>query len=172
MNRFLLLVSALALAGCATDLQKDGANIKSLYFDHVPTSAIKVGEFDAAGIILHVDYSDRTSSEFPVTEDWLPEQYLHFLGEAGSYYVNILFRGKTVGLQFEMAENPIAPKYSVTFLDYKGKELTSYTISHRKDAYYDGELPAKEGYVFKGWDKSLYGVCRDMVYRPIYEVAP
>lgn len=44
-------------------------------------------------------------------------------------------------------------------------------ISHRKDAHYEGETPEKEGYVFAGWDQSLYGVCRDMVYHPVFEIA-
>lgn len=166
-----LLLSLFLLMSCSPSIQKDGANIKTLYFAHVPTEAIKVGEFDKAGILLHVDYSDRTSSEFPVTESWLPEEYLHFLGEEGSYYVKIYFRGKEVGLRFSTVSNANAPQYQVTFLDYRGNRMESYSISYRRDAVFHGEAPYREGYVFAGWDQSLHGVCKDMIYLPVYEVA-
>ena len=165
-----LIASALLLASCgASSIQKDGANIKSLYFDNVPETPIKVGEFDDAGIVLHVEYSDRTSAEFPVKENWLPEQYLHYLSEEGSYEVNIYFRGKETTLAFTMANNPNAPQYRVSFLDYQGAEMESYVLSHRKDAVFHGEVPTRAGYTFTGWDQSLYGVASDMVYRPMYQ---
>ena len=166
----LLPLFSFLLVACGA-IQKDGANIKSLYFINVPNSPIKIAEFDQAGILLHVDYSNRASAEFPVTESWLPEEYLHYLGEPGRYSVSVYFRGKETKLNFEMAENEAAPKYNVSFLDYKGNALESYVISHRKDAHYEGETPEKEGYVFAGWDQSLYGVCRDMVYHPVFQIA-
>ena len=165
---FFLFAAMLLLASCGS-IQKEGANIKALYFDNVPETAIKVGEFDKAGITLFVEYSDRSTAAFPVTENWLPEQYLHYLGEEGTYEVNIYFRGKKSVLSFTMAENPDAPQYNVTFLDYRGNTAESYSIGHRKDAVYHGLTPSREGFVFSGWDQSLYGVAKDMVYRPLFE---
>ena len=164
--RKLFVLSALSifLCSCSLDIRKEGANIKSMYFDHVPEQAIKIGEFDGAGILLHVEYSDKSRAEFPVTESWLPQEYLHYLGEPGTYSVRILFRGKETTLNFTMESNPDAPKYNVAFLNREGKVIESYLLSHRLDAVYHGFL--EEG--FLGWDQSLYGVCKDMVYSPIF----
>ena len=173
MKKLIPLLSLfILLASCDVDVQKDGLNIKSMYFDSVPTSAIKVGEFDAAGIKLCVTYSNNKTEEYPVTEDWLPEEHQHYLGEPGSYTVSILFRDKTVNLNFTMEANERAPSYQVTFLNYRGVELESYTISHRLDAEFHGVVEEREGYDFVGWDQSLYGVHKNMVYHPIYEVNP
>ena len=171
MNKRILffpLVAAL-LCSCQAGIRKDGANIKSLYFDNVPDTAIQIAHFDEAGIFLHVDYSDRTSAEFHVTESWLPQEYLHFLGEPGDYSVSIYFRGKEVKLNFSMAENINAPTYRVTFLDQNEQVLDEYRLAHRKDALFHGQTPTENGYRFLGWDQSLYGVSQDMVYRPLFE---
>jgi len=167
-----LLPLLVLLTACPNKIQKDGMNIKTMYFDHVPSSAIKVGEFNAAGILLCVTYSNNKTESFPVTEDWLPETEQHYLGEAGSYRVAILFRGKTIPLNFTMAANSAAPTYNVSFFSYRGDLLESYTISHRLDATFHGDIEEREGYVFVGWDHSLYGVHQDMIYHPVYEINP
>ena len=169
MKRLLPLISLLfLLSSCQAGIQKEGKNIKSMYFDNVPTSAIKIGEFNNAGITLNVTYSDNKTQAYPVTEDWLPEEELHYSGEPGTYEVKILFRGKTVRLSFAMESNENAPKYNVTFFDYQGKIVEKYMISHRLDAVYHGKTLEREGYVFAGWDNSLYGVSHDMSYHPVY----
>ena len=173
MKKLIPLFSLFALlTSCSVDIQKDGMNILTMYFDHVPSSAIKVGEFDAAGIKLCITYSNKKTESYPVTEDWLPEKDQHYLGEAGSYTVTILFRNKTIPLNFTMEANNRAPTYQVTFLNYRGNLLESYTISHRLDAEFHGEVEFREGYDFVGWDQSLYGVHKDMVYHPVYEINP
>ena len=160
------------LSGCSVNIQKEGMNIKTMYFNNVPSSAIKIGEFNSAGIQLAVTYSNNKTEFYPVTEDWLPEKEQHYLGEPGTYKVSILFRAKTIPLFFTMTENEVAPKYNVTFFNYRGSVLESYVISHRKDATFHGEVEQREGYEFVGWDQSLYGVHSDMAYHPVYKVNP
>lgn len=167
-RKALILISLTLLASCASSIQKQGANIKLLYFDNVPSSPIKIGEFDKAGITLHVEYSDKSKADYPVKENWLPETYLHYLGEEGSYAVDIYFRGKTSTLSFAMTSNPTAPQYQVKFLDFAGNLLEEYRISHRKDAICHVEVPIREGYRFANWDASIYGVCEDTTYHPVY----
>ena len=84
--------------------------------------------------------------------------------------MTIHFRGKSSVLAFQTAFNPDALKYRVTFLDESGNTADAYEISHRKDAVFHGDIPSKKGYVFSGWDQSLYGVAKDMVYRPVFEL--
>ena len=173
MKKILSLCSLfLLLTSCSVSIQKEGTNIKSIIFDNVPTTAIKVGHFDEANINLKVTYSDNKTQLFHIVEDWLPEEYQHYLGEAGSYTVNIIFRGNTIPLNFTMEANDAAPQYQVTFYNYRGNVLESYSISHRLDAVYHGVVEEREGFVFTGWDKSLYGVHKDMSYYPVYEIDP
>ena len=61
------------------------------------------------------------------------------------------------------------PKFTVTFVDKDGKELSKVTVD--KDAAATApEAPAVKGYEFKGWDKDFSKVTEDLTVAPIYEV--
>ncbi len=63
-------------------------------------------------------------------------------------------------------------RHNVTFLNYRGSVIENYTISHRRDTVFHGQIETREGYKFIGWDQSLFGVHQDMFYRPVYEINP
>ena len=39
----------------------------------------------------------------------------------------------------------------------------------RDSVVYEGNIPEKEGYVFSGWDKSLFNIYEDIVVRPTFK---
>ena len=63
---------------------------------------------------------------------------------------------------------PSVTKYTVTFKDYDGKVLKTETVEKGKSATAP-TAPTREGYTFKGWDKSFNNVTSDVTITAQYE---
>ena len=63
-------------------------------------------------------------------------------------------------------ESPVV--HSVTFYDEDNQVLVVKETFHGESIEVP-QAPAKEGYVFKGWDKSLENITSDLAVRPVYE---
>ncbi|MBQ7123826.1 MAG: InlB B-repeat-containing protein, partial [Oscillospiraceae bacterium] len=63
--------------------------------------------------------------------------------------------------------------YTITFENYDGTELKSYSLPYGDPVSYDGETPLKEGnvqhsYTFKGWDADISNVTGDATYTAVF----
>ncbi|MCR5096370.1 MAG: InlB B-repeat-containing protein [Erysipelotrichaceae bacterium] len=59
-------------------------------------------------------------------------------------------------------------KYTITFVDEDGTKLQSSEVEYGTMPVYSGKEPAKEGYVFAGWDPSLNTVTGEATYKATY----
>lgn len=69
----------------------------------------------------------------------------------------------------------VVTEFKVTFLNYDGSELYSYTAKKGDIAKYSGQTPERIGdyyasYVFSGWDKPLAEVTENVIYTATYKV--
>jgi amidase len=62
----------------------------------------------------------------------------------------------------------MAYKYTITFVDWDGKELSSQIVEHGKSVT-PRVIPKREGYTFIGWDKDFSYVTEDMTITALYE---
>ena len=83
--------------GTLPTLTKPGMNIKSMYFDNVPETAIEASELNTSDIRLHVDYSNKTSAEFVVDDSWFSSL------SAGTHEIILTFRGRVTMLSLTIA---------------------------------------------------------------------
>ena len=60
-------------------------------------------------------------------------------------------------------------KFTVTFVDWDGTELSKQTIDWDGAAIYPSD-PKREGYTFKGWDKAIDHVKADLTVTAQYEI--
>ena len=68
----------------------------------------------------------------------------------------------TVTAQYEIN------KYTVSFVDYDGKELKKETVEYGKSATAPAD-PTREGYTFTGWDKKFDNITADLTVTAQYE---
>ena len=61
------------------------------------------------------------------------------------------------------------PSYTVTFLDWNGKELLKETVEDGDGAKGPATDPTREGYYFIGWDKTIGNVTEDMTVTAQFE---
>jgi hypothetical protein len=59
-------------------------------------------------------------------------------------------------------------KYTVTFVDWDGKILSTQTIEHGKSAVAP-VTPKREGFIFTGWNRDFSNVTEDMTVTAQYE---
>lgn len=69
-----------------------------------------------------------------------------------------------------------AKSYTVTFKDYDGTVLKTMSVEENKSISYTGANPSRDGYTFKGWDKTNDGVAdslgtatSDVTFVAVYE---
>lgn len=60
-------------------------------------------------------------------------------------------------------------KYTVTFVDYDGKELKKEVVEYNQAATAP-TAPERTGYTFKNWDKPFDKVSADIVVKAVYEI--
>ncbi len=61
----------------------------------------------------------------------------------------------------------ISATHTVTFLDYEGNVIDEVTVDHEGEAQAP-EAPAREGFLFAGWDKDITCVTEDMTVTATY----
>ena len=85
---------------------------------------------------------------------------------------NIAFEVVAGEIDITGSAEPSQPQetYTVTFKDNDGNVITEQTVNNGEAPVYP-EAPQKEGYVFKGWDKTVDAVTGDTVITAIYEAA-
>ena len=74
----------------------------------------------------------------------------------------------TIILKKENLNPPTVTQYTVTFKDYDGKVLKTETVEKGKSATAP-TTPTREGYTFKGWDKSFSNITSDVTITAQYE---
>lgn len=74
----------------------------------------------------------------------------------------------TIILKKENLNPPTVTQYTVTFKDYDGKVLKTEKVEKGKSATAP-TAPTREGYTFKGWDKSFSNITSDVTITAQYE---
>ena len=64
----------------------------------------------------------------------------------------------------------LGPKYTVTFVDYDGVTLATFTGVKYKESVSAPSTPQREGYVFIGWDKEFNSVTENLTIRAQYSI--
>ena len=106
-------------------------------------------------------------SSSPYTEDPDKVNYAQTVYIMGQYIMNDRAeykKGHSVRLVRDYAT------YTVTFLDWDGTELYKENVAIGEDAKGPATDPARDGYTFNGWDKSLNGVTEDMTVTAQYTI--
>ncbi|MDD2297961.1 MAG: InlB B-repeat-containing protein, partial [Sphaerochaetaceae bacterium] len=70
-----------------------------------------------------------------------------------------------ITVQAEFAIN----EYTVTFKDHEGNVIDTQTVKHGEGATAP-DAPAREGYIFKGWDKEFTNVTSDLIITVQYTI--
>ena len=69
----------------------------------------------------------------------------------------------------DISKNTNIVKYTVTFTDGNGKTLSTQTVEKGKSAT-PPVVPSRNGYTFKGWDKSFNNVNGNLIVCPIWTI--
>lgn len=85
---------------------------------------------------------------------------------------NIAFEVVAGEIDVTGSAEPTQPQesFTVTFKDSEGNVITEQTVKNGEAPDYP-DAPQKEGYVFKGWDKTVDAVTGDTIITAIYEAA-
>jgi len=85
----------------------------------------------------------------------------------------------TCGVDEEFDENggcvPVViqpTQYTVTFVDWDGKELKTEPVTHGGEATAPITDPTREGYTFKNWDTDFSNVTGNLTVKALYDVIP
>ncbi len=89
-------------------------------------------------------------------------QYSYTFKEWDTEYTNI-----TADTVITAVYTQTVNKFTVTFKDYDGTELSQQTVEYGTDAVAP-EVPAREGYKFTGWDKDFSCITGDLVVTAKY----
>ena len=151
--------------------------------DNTQAESLIHGDVDGDGVVTILDatYIQRKLASIPISFEFNDE--IADADEDGDvtildatmiqrYLASLSYDGR-IG---EPLERPTEPpttlptekQYTVVFKDANGKVISTQTVSSG-DSAMPPEAPAKDGYVFKRWDKSFDYVTENVTITPVYE---
>ena len=154
-------------AACARQIRNE-KTLTSITVSNLPEEAIVIGEFDAAGITLNLNYSDGEVDYIPVRESLIPDEYKPLLHTSGTSQVKILYRGLTATFTVTMREKY---EWTVTFLNALDEVVKTQVITEEGSqdiSYPTAEEMAVSGYRFTGFPQVTTSVTQNITVKGEY----
>ena len=154
-------------AACARQIRNE-KTLTSITVSNLPEEAIVIGEFDAAGITLNLNYSDGEVDYIPVRESLIPDEYKPLLHTSGTSQVKILYRGLTATFTVTMREKY---EWTVTFLNALDEVVKTQVITEEDPqdiSYPTAEEMAVSGYRFTGFPQVSTPVTQNITVKGEY----
>ena len=134
---------------------------------YVVEQATKAREKSLPGLAYKLDIADAiTVARALPAEDLTKFQAIY--DEAVAVYTNDF----AVQMDIDKADDALRAamlfKYTVTFVDWNGKVLSTQSVEHGKPAIAPPS-PKRDGYTFTGWDSDFSSVTADMTVMAQYE---
>ncbi len=143
--------------------------VKALYMDVVRTITFD-WNYEGAPSSVSVEVDDGSTANAPVSYDRTGYTF-------GGWFQNADGSGDEFDTEKLFTQDEayyakwVKNKYSVKFIDYAGRTLKNELVEYGNDATAP-EVPAREGYSFTGWDKSITDIKASFTVKALYEALP
>lgn len=89
--------------------------------------------------------------------------------KTGDYTVTLGIEGTNAVIHLDPIKAP-KPEYTVTYLDWDGKVLSTQKVTEGENATPPANNPSREGYDFICWNNTATNVRDDMTVSPVYKI--